>query len=97
MDHVAPRTQSQTPVRVSWSDHLVWYDQHSVPIDPNDVRATDYALNILMLVSMKHEFRLGSLEVMPESGESKVRIIFPIMNQQRRIVGHEYIHRRKVL
>jgi len=34
---------------------------------------------------------------MTESGESSVRIIFPVMNQQRRIVSHEYIHRLKVL
>ena len=46
---------------------------------------------------MKHVFRLCPFEVMTESGESSVRIIFPVMNQQRRIVSHEYIHRLKVL
>ena len=62
----------------------------------NDACAADQALDIFVLVSVKHELRLCSLDVLVERGKSHVHVIFAIMDQTRRIVGNEDVHRRKV-
>jgi hypothetical protein len=70
------------------------YEQ-SISIDANDPRAANQAFDILMLMPMQHNLRLGSLDVLIKRGKSQMHIVFAIVHQSRRIVGNEYVDRRK--
>ena len=74
---------------------LFGHNQHSMSVRADDPRTADQALDIHMLMPMKHKFWLRSLNVLIERGKSQMHVVFAIVHQTRRIMGHEDVNGRK--
>jgi len=48
----------------------IWQNKHAVPVGTNDACAVDHGLDILILVSVKHQLWLGTLKVSVECSKA---------------------------
>ncbi len=71
---------------------LIRHNQHPVAVCADYTGAADSSFNILMLMSMEHELRPRSLDVLVECRESHVHVVLAIMDQPRGVVGDENIN-----
>src|SRR5882762_11030870 len=74
---------------------LLCNDQHSVSECSDDTSAPDQALDILMLMPVKHQSRLRSFDVLVERRKTHVHVVLAIVNQARRIMSDENVDPRK--
>ena len=74
---------------------LIWHNQHPVAVYSDHPGPADSAFNVLMLVSMEHELRFCSLDVLVECLESHVHVVLAIVDQARGVVRYENIDRGK--
>jgi hypothetical protein len=81
-----------SPQRRRDAQRLLRKDQKPVAKSSDDAGLANGGLDVVVLVAVEEETRLGSRDVVAEGDEAQVDLVVAVMHEARRVVRHEKVH-----